>query len=164
MGCVKSKSMHTRCFLDIAVSGTVIGRLVVNVRKDIVPRTVANFTGLCIDEPHKGYRGTTLHRIIPGFMAQGGDCGTSIYGQRFEDENFELKHKGRGILSMANRGPDTNNTQFFITFGDTPHLDGKHVVFGEVVEGLELLDEIEALGSSSGKTSEVVTIHDCGVL
>lgn len=155
---------HPICFLDIDIDGTRIGRLEVELRQDIAPKTVANFIGLCKGDPVKGYKGTTLHRIIPGFMAQGGDSGTSIYSRRFEDESFELEHDGRGILSMANRGPDTNNTQFFICFADAAHLDGKHVVFGRVVKGLELLDQIEAVGSETGATSATVTISDCGQL
>ncbi|GJP51027.1 hypothetical protein CLOM_g10179 [Closterium sp. NIES-68] len=97
-------------------------------------------------------------------MAQGGNCGSSIFGQPFPDESFELRHSGRGILSMANRGPDTNNCQFFICFNATPHLDGKHVVFGKVVAGMDVVDKLESVGSDSGKTSVEVTIQDCGQL
>ena len=104
-------------------------------------------------------------------MAQGGDFtnhngsgGESIYGEKFADENFQLRHTGRGILSMANAGPNTNGSQFFLCFKATPHLDGKHVVFGKVVEGLDFLDKIEAAGSMSGATSKIITIYDCGQL
>ena len=88
--------------------------------------------------------------------------GESIYGEKFEDENFDLKHGGRGTLSMANAGPNTNGSQFFMTFTETPHLDGAHVVFGQVVEGLEMLDAMEKAGTSSGKTTQPITIEDCG--
>ena len=104
-------------------------------------------------------------------MAQGGDFtlgngmgGESIYGEKFEDENFDLKHAGRGTLSMANAGPNTNGSQFFLTFAETPHLDGAHVVFGEVVEGHEMLDAMEKAGTNSGQTKEAITIEDCGEL
>eukprot|EP00270_Netrium_digitus_P020946 TRINITY_DN8774_c0_g1_i1.p1 TRINITY_DN8774_c0_g1~~TRINITY_DN8774_c0_g1_i1.p1 ORF type:complete len:198 (+),score=24.26 TRINITY_DN8774_c0_g1_i1:14-607(+) len=162
MDAAKSSSSLPICYLDVAFDGQVVGRILLELRPDIVPKTVENFIGLC--KRADGYKGTTLHRIIPGFMAQGGSCGMSIFGKRFEDESFELKHEGRGILSMANSGADTNNTQFFITFKDTPHLDGKHVVFGKVVQGMEVVDKLESVGSRSGATSLTVTIHDCGEL
>merc|ERR1719399_782160 len=118
--------------------------------------------------------GSKFHRVIPGFMCQGGDFtegsgrgGKSIYGGRFEDENFNGKagkHTGKGCLSMANAGPNTNGSQFFICTGDTPHLDGKHVVFGKVTKGMEVVKAIEAVGSRSGATSSPVVIADCGQL
>ncbi|CAI5996690.1 unnamed protein product [Closterium sp. NIES-64] len=125
-----SSAARPRCFLDIAFDGQFVGRIEVEVRPDVAPKTVENFVGLCNGTSSGlGYKGLTLHRIIPGFMAQGGNCGSSIFGQPFPDESFELRHTGRGVLSMANRGPNTNNCQFFICFTATPHLDGKHVTF-----------------------------------
>mmetsp|Transcript_11741 Transcript_11741/g.15951 ORF Transcript_11741/g.15951 Transcript_11741/m.15951 type:complete len:152 (-) Transcript_11741:146-601(-) len=140
------------------------------------PITSENFRALCTGEKGLGASGKPLHfknskfhRIIPGFMAQGGDFtmgdgrgGESIYGERFQDENFNHVHAKRGILSMANAGTDTNGSQFFLCFGPTPHLDRRHVVFGEVVEGLHLLDAIESVGSGSGATAKPVVVKDCG--
>merc|ERR1711865_487574 len=146
---------------------------------DTVPRTAENFRALCTGEKRRGsgrkplhYKGSAFHRIIPGFMCQGGDFtngdgtgGESIYGERFEDENFKIKHTRKGLMSMANAGKGTNGSQFFITTKDTPHLDGKHVVFGEVLEGYDdVVAKLEALGSSSGTTSKKVVVEDCGVL
>merc|ERR1712176_1190907 len=175
---ILSKSaMKPRVFFDIEIGGEKAGRIVMLLRGDVVPKTVQNFRGLCIgkgtegEDDFKGYKGSTFHRVIPGFMCQGGDFtnhngtgGVSIYGEKFEDENFELDHTGEGILSMANAGPNTNGSQFFLCTGKTPHLDGKHVVFGEVVEGLDVVKKIEAVGSSEGKTSKKVTVTECGDL
>jgi len=142
----------------------------------VVPKTAENFRALCTGENGKGrsgkrltYLGSVFHRIIPGFMCQGGDFtrgdgtgGESIYGEKFRDENFKMRHTGKGILSMANSGPHTNGSQFFICTGSTPHLDGKHVVFGQIVSGYEVIQKMERVGSSSGKTSKKVTIHTSG--
>jgi peptidylprolyl isomerase len=115
------------------------------------------------------YKGSKFHRIIPGFMAQGGDFtagngtgGESIYGAKFADEGFPFAHDRRGLLSMANAGPNTNGSQFFLTFAATPWLDGHHVVFGELADGSDLLDAMERLGSNSGKPSRSVVIVDSG--
>merc|ERR1712070_33346 len=140
-----------------------------------------NFRCLCTGEKGTGgsgkplhYKGSAFHRVIPGFMCQGGDFttgdgrgGKSIYGGKFEDENFNGKagkHTGKGCLSMANAGPNTKGSQFFVCTGNTPHLDGKHVVFGKVTSGLDVVDKIEKAGSQSGATSKPVVITDCGRL
>ncbi|OXB70898.1 UNVERIFIED_CONTAM: hypothetical protein H355_001666 [Colinus virginianus] len=157
-----------QAFMDVAIEGENIGRLVLELRGDVVPKTVRNFVGL-----FPKYKGSIFHRIIPQFVIQGGDYenrngtgGESIYGKRFDDENFELKHD-KYVLSMANAGPNTNGSQFFITLGKQEHLDGKHVVFGKVVEtpeSVKILQRMEAVGSSYGSVSEEVKIVDIGLL
>jgi len=162
---------NPKVFFDMEIGGEEVGRLTMELREDITPKTAENFRALCTGEAGFGYKGSGFHRIIPGFMCQGGDFtngngtgGKSIYGEKFADENFDLPHTGKGTLSMANAGPNTNGSQFFICTADTPWLDGKHTVFGSVVDGLDVLDKLEAVGSGSGMTASPVTIKDCGQL
>ncbi|RDX89725.1 Peptidyl-prolyl cis-trans isomerase CYP63, partial [Mucuna pruriens] len=168
---------NPRVFFDVSIDGDPVERIVIQLFASIVPKTAENFRALCTGEKGIGestgkplhYKGTSFHRIIRGFMAQGGDFsrdngtgGESIYGGKFADENFKLTHDGPGILSMANSGPNTNGSQFFITFKRQPHLDGKHVVFGKVVNGMDILKKIELVGTSDGKPTQPVKIIDCG--
>ena len=173
----QTKNKETQVYFDIKIGGQKTGRIEITLDTKNTPKTAENFRCLCTGEKGNGkvskkpltFKGSKFHRIIPGFMAQGGDFtnhngtgGESIYGEKFGDENFSQKHTGRGILSMANAGPNTNGSQFFLCFKSTPHLDGKHVVFGKVTKGLEILDKLEACGSMSGGTNKECLIADCG--
>jgi peptidyl-prolyl cis-trans isomerase A (cyclophilin A) len=167
---------NPKVFFDILIGKTRAGRVTMELFADKVPRTAENFRLLCTGAKGLGasgkplhYKGSAFHRIIPQFMCQGGDFtrgngtgGESIYGPKFADENFTLRHTGPGVLSMANSGPNTNGSQFFICTSKTSWLDGKHVVFGQVVDGYGVVEKMERVGSSSGSTAESVVIEDCG--
>ena len=167
---------NPKVFFDITIGGDAAGRVTFELFADTVPKTAENFRALCTGEKGTGnsgkplhFKGSAFHRIIPQFMCQGGDFtrgngtgGESIYGDKFADENFDLKHEGPGTLSMANAGPGTNGSQFFICTVKTEWLDGKHVVFGKVVDGMDVVEKMEAVGSRGGATSAPVVIADCG--
>lgn len=176
-GIVAPSKDNPRVFFDIKQGDETLGRVVMQLYKDITPKTAENFRALCTGEKGVGgagkplhFKGCIFHRVIKDFMIQGGDFtmgngtgGESIYGEKFDDENFKMKHTEGGLLSMANAGPGTNGSQFFITSRDTPHLDNKHVVFGRVVEGMEIVRKIENVekGESDKPLIDII-IDDCG--
>jgi len=168
-----------KVYFDVEIGGEAAGRITMGLFGDVVPKTAANFMHLCKGDKGKTsdgsknlhFKGSTFHRVIPNFMIQGGDFtrgdgtgGESIYGSKFEDENFKLKHTGPGVLSMANAGPGTNGSQFFLTTVKTAWLDGRHVVFGKVIDGMDVVTKVEAVGSQSGAPSKKVVVTDSGVL
>jgi len=169
---------NPKVFFDVGFIGAAAGRIVFELFADTTPQTAENFRALCTGEKGTGksgkplhYKGSGFHRIIPQFMIQGGDFtrgdgtgGESIYGEKFADENFKLKHTTPGLLSMANAGPGTNGSQFFITTVACSWLDGKHVVFGKVIEGMDIVQKMEACGTQSGKPNKKITIDNCGQL
>eukprot|EP00413_Alexandrium_margalefii_P036316 CAMPEP_0204589638 /NCGR_PEP_ID=MMETSP0661-20131031/49313_1 /ASSEMBLY_ACC=CAM_ASM_000606 /TAXON_ID=109239 /ORGANISM="Alexandrium margalefi, Strain AMGDE01CS-322" /LENGTH=214 /DNA_ID=CAMNT_0051599571 /DNA_START=58 /DNA_END=702 /DNA_ORIENTATION=- len=160
---------NPRVFFDITADGEALGQIVMELKADVAPKTAENFRCLCTGEKGFGFAGSPFHRVIPKFMCQGGDFtkgngtgGKSIYGAKFADENFKLAHAGPGILSMANAGPNTNGSQFFLCTVKTAFLDGKHVVFGQVITGYNVVRAIETLGSESGSTSKSIKVAKSG--
>ncbi|KAI5970212.1 CPR1 [Candida margitis] len=161
----------TNVFFDVSADGQPLGKITFKLYDDVVPKTAENFRALATGEKGFGYKGSIFHRVIPQFMLQGGDFtnfngtgGKSIYGTKFADENFTKKHDRPGLLSMANAGPNTNGSQFFVTTVPCPWLDGKHVVFGEVTDGFDVVKKIESYGSGNGATSKKITIENSGQL
>ncbi|KAM9585121.1 E3 SUMO-protein ligase RanBP2 isoform 1-T1 [Trichechus inunguis] len=164
-----SKETNPVVFFDVCADDEPLGRITMELFSNIVPHTAENFRALCTGEKGFGFKNSIFHRIIPDFICQGGDItkhdgtgGRSIYGENFEDENFDVKHTGPGLLSMASRGRDTNNSQFFITLKKAEHLDFKHVVFGFVKDGMDTVKKIESFGSPKGSVSQRISITECG--
>ena len=171
-------TVTSKVYFDVSIDDQPAGRIIMGLYGQVVPKTVKNFETLCEgnltmanNTTPLAYKGSIFHRVIPRFMIQGGDFtnnngtgGVSIYGAKFQDENFDLKHTGPGVLSMANAGKDTNGSQFFICTSKTPHLDGRHVVFGTVVDGWHVVKKLEAQGTSNGTTTKRCKITGAGIL
>ncbi|XP_036729029.1 E3 SUMO-protein ligase RanBP2 isoform X3 [Balaenoptera musculus] len=165
----RAKETNPVVFFDVCADDEPLGRITMELFSNIVPQTAENFRALCTGEKGFGFKNSIFHRVIPDFVCQGGDItkhdgtgGRSIYGDKFEDENFDVKHTSPGLLSMANRGKDTNNSQFFITLKKAEHLDFKHVVFGFVKDGMDTVKKIESFGSPKGSVSRRIIITECG--